>query len=717
MRTWVAPLILAMALTGCQDDSTNSGSTSKPGLPEYGGGGKLNPSLPANQIQGQLVDPYVADALVCLDISDNGVCDSGEPKTRSDANGVFTFTTLGSALSSAARILVINEGTLQYPHYGRHIGNDFHIALNGKLAKGNNSIIITPAVAALAVMATDNVLGPTPEVLASVLNDNFGTYFSVEFTAEDLQVDPYAQMITTDHARFVEVQKAQQVIAGLLLIFQNLHSWDGYDDFVNDFAANAAEPVTTTTTTENKPLYDLLLALIKQANAQSVNVLPTASENDLLTKANTYIEALRDKFAADMPSNIAYTELPELSNSNKANISAAFAEYFSETLHQALVTVFADTTATTATFASRVDGIASTVESLLTTQTSRNSAIYQELTSKYYLASTEVQAVLNSYSSTQLTLLGNNNQYYSAVAACSPKRFYLGYKATVSGDANTISSISTALTCTNNVFSSADSHALLNSFGIAASVDPQHIANMPVGSEIRAKGGCTIKGSLSGESSTSYTPVYLKNAATGEVISLLTDSSGAFAFKGLAIPAEVDGFSGYYFGTYSGVRGGYAAKVTAQTIKDVPVSCVADETQTLAVTLPDVSETTVLEGTIAAAILGEGMQVWLEQETGDLINGDNTLSDDGVDAVWVGEIIEEDSAAKHPYMTFNSTTGDFSISHLAAGTYRLRVLLGLQPGGAQSELISSTFVVAEGKTFGFEVLYQDSRILIDPRPY
>jgi hypothetical protein len=697
MRTWVAPLILAMALVGCQDDSTNSSSSSKPGLPEYGGGGKLDPNLPSNKIQGQLVDPYVADALVCLDESDNGVCDAGELTTRSDANGVFTFT-LNNALSSAAQLLVINEGSLQYPHYGRHVGNDFHIALNAKLARGNNSMIITPAVSA------KNLMGTSTTELATVLNENFGNYFAVTFTAADLEVDPFADMIVADHARFVEVQKAQQVISALLLIFQHAQGWDGYYDFVNDFVANAAEPQITdtkinsdgsvTTTKEDKPLYDLLLALVKQANAQSVNVLPTASSNDLLAKGNALIETMIDSFEKSMPSGPAYTPLPSLNDGVKANISAAYAEYFMETLNSntGLLAVFADESTSTSTFSARLKTLASSVTTLLTTQAIRNNSIMAELTSKFYFTSNEVQHVLNgdesapAYSATQLTLLANKNQYFESVASCALKRFYLGGKATVTSG-NVLSSISFGLSCADNTFSAAESAQLLESFGQAVEVNLQHMASIPAGSEILAKGGCTIKGTLSTAASASLTPVYLKNAATGEVLSQFTDNSAGFAFKGLPIPAAVDGFSGYYFGTYAGVRGGYAGKVAAQTIKEVPVSCVAGETQTLAVTLPDVGENTMIDGSVASALLGDDLQIWLEQDVADLISGTNTLEDDNVEAVWIGEIIEEDTTTAHPYMTFNKTTGEFTVTHMAVGDYRLRILSGGQ------EIISNFFRV------------------------
>lgn len=715
MRTWVAPFILAMALAGCQGDSTGNATVSKPGLPEYGGGGKLDPDLPLNKIQGQLVDPYVADALVCLDESDNGVCDTGELTTRSDANGVFTFE-LGSALSSAAQILVINEGSLQYPHYGRHVGNDFQIALNAKLAAGKNSIIITPAVAAKSVMGTS-----TTE-LAAVLNDNFGQYLSVQLTAEDLEVDPFAEMIVTDHARFVEVQKAQQTIAGLLFIFQHINSWDGYYDFVANFVANAATPLTTTSTaadgtvtstTEEKPLFDLIAAFLKQANANSENVLPTSSANDLLTKANALVETLRADFAASMPSGISYTELPALSNGNKANISAGFAEYFMETLTGNLLAVFSESDDSSSIFSARLKSIVTSIASSLTTQAGRNSAIYAELTSKLYLSSSEVQGVIATYTPTELTLLGSHNQHYSAVVTCVSKRFYLGRSVSVSQTTGAITAVSNGLVCTDDVFSVNDGQELFLSSGDAVDVDIQSMGNLPLGSEKFTKSGCSIKGILKGVSSptylaTRYNPVYVRNAATGEVFSQLTDLSGGFLFSGLPVPAEVDGFAGYYFGSYSGVRGGYAPYVSSQSFKEIPITCVADQIQSVNVSLLEVADNTSLNGVLDESILGDGVKIRVEQEVTDLIDGDNTLLDDGVDAAWIGETIEDGVSSPHPYMTFDANTGAFNLTHLTEGSYRFNITVGTKPGRGSYQVYSPFFIVQGGQENKITVSVDDA---------
>ncbi|CAL8481219.1 protein of unknown function (plasmid) [Caballeronia sp. S22] len=43
------------------------------------------------QVSGQVLGSYIQNAKVCLDLNDNGKCDSGEPSTVSDAKGNFSI--------------------------------------------------------------------------------------------------------------------------------------------------------------------------------------------------------------------------------------------------------------------------------------------------------------------------------------------------------------------------------------------------------------------------------------------------------------------------------------------------------------------------------------------------------------------------------------------------------------------------------------------------
>jgi len=53
-------------------------------------------------ISGRVIDGYVADALVCLDLSVNGSCDPQDIQVRSDATWVVTLCRVSEGFDGAA---------------------------------------------------------------------------------------------------------------------------------------------------------------------------------------------------------------------------------------------------------------------------------------------------------------------------------------------------------------------------------------------------------------------------------------------------------------------------------------------------------------------------------------------------------------------------------------------------------------------------------------
>jgi len=47
-----------------------------------------------NNISGVLVDGYISDATICIDLNANGICDSNDSITKSDTNGLFSINNL-----------------------------------------------------------------------------------------------------------------------------------------------------------------------------------------------------------------------------------------------------------------------------------------------------------------------------------------------------------------------------------------------------------------------------------------------------------------------------------------------------------------------------------------------------------------------------------------------------------------------------------------------
>ena len=81
----VISALTAAFLVGCGGggSSSSSGSSS---------GGTTTPALTNVSYNGSVIDGYIQNATVCLDLSLDGVCDNSEPSSKTDANGAYSFT-------------------------------------------------------------------------------------------------------------------------------------------------------------------------------------------------------------------------------------------------------------------------------------------------------------------------------------------------------------------------------------------------------------------------------------------------------------------------------------------------------------------------------------------------------------------------------------------------------------------------------------------------
>jgi len=61
-----------------------------------GGGGSSTPPAGGNtsntNISGSVIDGYIKNAMVCLDLSLDGICDNSEPSAKTDSNGAYNLT-------------------------------------------------------------------------------------------------------------------------------------------------------------------------------------------------------------------------------------------------------------------------------------------------------------------------------------------------------------------------------------------------------------------------------------------------------------------------------------------------------------------------------------------------------------------------------------------------------------------------------------------------
>ncbi|MBU9205553.1 MULTISPECIES: hypothetical protein [Burkholderia cepacia complex] len=88
---------IAAALAAC-------GGGGDSGQPSTGGG--ATPTTPTPTVTGKAIDGYLAGATVCLDVNNNGVCDSGEPATVTDGSGQFAIPYSGDATGKTLLVQV-----------------------------------------------------------------------------------------------------------------------------------------------------------------------------------------------------------------------------------------------------------------------------------------------------------------------------------------------------------------------------------------------------------------------------------------------------------------------------------------------------------------------------------------------------------------------------------------------------------------------------------
>ncbi|KVX99500.1 hypothetical protein WL10_28215 [Burkholderia ubonensis] len=92
-------LSIATALAAC-----GGGGDSSPSLPSTGG--DSTPTTPVPAITGKAIDGYLTGATVCLDLNENGLCDSGEPSAVTDATGQFSIPYSGDAVGKTLLVQV-----------------------------------------------------------------------------------------------------------------------------------------------------------------------------------------------------------------------------------------------------------------------------------------------------------------------------------------------------------------------------------------------------------------------------------------------------------------------------------------------------------------------------------------------------------------------------------------------------------------------------------
>ncbi|WP_186057102.1 hypothetical protein [Burkholderia gladioli] len=151
-------LSVATALAAC-----GGGGDSGPSQPSAGGGG--TPTTPAPAVTGKAIDGYLIGAKVCLDLNNNGVCDSGEPTAVTDGTGQFSIPYSGDATGKTLLVQVTSTTKDQ----SRPAGFQFPAAFTlSQIIQPTTSQVVSPLTTLVGAQMRTGL--SYPQAIAAVQN-------------------------------------------------------------------------------------------------------------------------------------------------------------------------------------------------------------------------------------------------------------------------------------------------------------------------------------------------------------------------------------------------------------------------------------------------------------------------------------------------------------------------------------------------------------------
>jgi uncharacterized protein YkwD len=154
-------------------------------LASCGGGGGGGSGSTTSSLSGVVMDGYITGATVCLDLNNNGKCDSGEPSTTTGANGSYTFTYPTTSLSNLNVIASVPVGATDSDHPGTTIATAYQL-----LAPATQPLVVSPLTTLVSqYMAASGVSAQSAasSVVATLSLDSstnlFSNYLSSSNTA------------------------------------------------------------------------------------------------------------------------------------------------------------------------------------------------------------------------------------------------------------------------------------------------------------------------------------------------------------------------------------------------------------------------------------------------------------------------------------------------------------------------------------------------------
>jgi hypothetical protein len=143
-----------------------------------GGGGSSSSSDSSSSSSGSASDGYIQHAKVCVDLNNNGTCDSGEPSTTTDENGYYSLVIPSGTETNKSTPLLVESVT------GTTIDKDTGLEFNGTLkAPVEGTANITPLTTLVAVAIEEDPDLNITTAVTKVAN-------SLGLEADDVTSDP-----------------------------------------------------------------------------------------------------------------------------------------------------------------------------------------------------------------------------------------------------------------------------------------------------------------------------------------------------------------------------------------------------------------------------------------------------------------------------------------------------------------------------------------------
>jgi len=160
-------------------------------------------------VSGTVVDGYIKDALVCLDINNNNLCDVDEPKTTTDVNGYFLFKKIDKNIGEKKIIIEGGIDTATNSIFKAKLTRKIDIKID-KI----DDISITPLTTMIDYLGESETNIEVKNMLSNKLN----------ISIDKLEEDPMK-----DIELFKTTQKIMQTIQTIQENDTNLSTIDGFE--------------------------------------------------------------------------------------------------------------------------------------------------------------------------------------------------------------------------------------------------------------------------------------------------------------------------------------------------------------------------------------------------------------------------------------------------------------------------------------------------------